>query len=491
MPKTVNVDLGIVLWFLRRGQGWTQSKLAEAANIAVSLLNDYEQGRKTLSRSRLEHLISFLGLPSETIDETLERLEANRAAGRALAAAGELSSTSRRIEAAASQVGRLVTEVARSALSLLTAQADAIQAREQARRLWARLERRPADQRMALVEASPEFRTWALCELVAAKSIEAAPSSPARGLELAGLALRIAELCPGDDRLRQRTQGYAWFHVANARRFTNDLPGSGVALETALKLWKAGAPGDPGLFDEAIVLGLEATIRKAQGRLPEAQRRIEQALAADRGELRGKLLLTKAQILGALGDIEASTEVLREAILYVDEKRDSRMALSLRCRFLGNLCLQDRAVEAAPHLREVEALAGQLAHEVDLVRVAVLGGLIAGGTGRAEEAEEIFEKARRKFASFDPPLILDYALVSLELGVLLLEQKRTSEVRTLAEQMLATFAQQRVPQEALAALHIFCEAARKEAATAELARRVIRFLHRVQHDPTVKFEAGG
>src|SRR6185436_13601368 len=125
----------------------------------------------------------------------------------------------------------------------------------------------------------------------------------------------------------------------------------GVALETALKLWDAGAAGDPGLFDEATVLGIVATIRKAQGRLPEARRRIEEALAADQGSLRGKLLLTKVQILGALGDIEASTEVLREAIPYIDEKGDPRTALGVRCRILGNLCLLDRAVEAAPHLR--------------------------------------------------------------------------------------------------------------------------------------------
>jgi hypothetical protein len=45
-----------------------------------------------------------------------------------------------------------------------------------------------------------------------------------------------------------------------------------------------------------------------------------------------------------------------------------------------------------------------------------------------------------------------------------------------------------VQPEALAAIGIFCEAARREAATVELARRVIRFLDRSQHDPELKFE---
>ncbi len=491
MARAINADLGIVLWFLRRGQNWTQTQLGKKAHIAASLINDYEQGRKALSRTRLEHLISFMGLLPESIDATLERLEANRAGAREMAAAGGPGSTARRIEKVAAGVGRLATEFARSTLSLLALEGEALRAREEAKRLWARLERREADARGAVVEGSTEFQTWALCELVSAKSIEVAPSSPAQTLELAGLALRIAELCTGDYWLCERTKGYAWFHVANARRVANDLPGSGAALETAIKLWEAGAAGDPGLFDETWVLWIEATIRDAQRRFPEARKRIEQALAADLGELRGKLLLTKAQILVALGEVEVSTEVLREAIPHVDEKREPRTALGVHYQFLRNLCLQDRAVEAAPHLREVEALAERLGQKMDLVRVTFLGGLIAAGTGRTEEAEEAFEKARRSFASSKPPLVLDYALVSLELGLLLLEQNRLSEVSTLADQMAWIFTRQGMQPEALAAIRIFCEAAGRKAATVELARRIIRFLDRSQHDPTLKFEEAG
>jgi hypothetical protein len=93
--------------------------------------------------------------------------------------------------------------------------------------------------------------------------------------------------------------------------------------------------------------------------------------------LRSKLLLTKAQILEALGDAESSTEVLREATSHIDEKREPRTALGVRCQFLRNLCMQDRAAEAAHHLREIEALAEQLGQEVDLVQVAFIGGKIA------------------------------------------------------------------------------------------------------------------
>jgi tetratricopeptide (TPR) repeat protein len=488
MPKAIYQDPGIVLLFIRRGQGWSQVQLGKAAHTSPNLINDYEQGRKELSRKRLEFLISFMGVPPEVIDENLARLEANRAAAGAPGSAAGLTPARRRIEAVVSRVGRLATEFARVGLSIVALEGEALQAREEARRLWPRLEHRKADERLALVEEFVGLRTWAMVELVSAKSIERAPSSPAEALELAELALRIAELCLGNEWLRQRAQGYAWFHVANARRVTNDLPRADMALSKAKPLWKAGAPGDPGLFDETWGYWIEATVRKAQRRFPEARRRIEQALAADRGSLRGKLLLSKAQILGVLGDFEGSTEVLGEALPYIDEEREPRTALGVRCEFLRNLTFQDRAAEAAPRLREVQALAEQLGQEVDLIHVSFIRGKIAAGTGRAEEAEEIFEEARRKFASLKPPLVLEYALVSLDLGLLLLEQDRTAEVRILSEQMTWIFSSQGIRREALAALRIFCEAAKRKAATVDLARRVIRFLHRSQHDPELKFE---
>jgi tetratricopeptide (TPR) repeat protein len=480
-------DLALILTFLREGQGWSQTELGEASGIHPNLLNAYERGRKELNRSRLEHILSFMGLPPVIIDDNLERLAANRAAVRFSGSSGPFNPRLL-IEETVAQVGRLAGEFSRAALATLAVAGIAIEERAKAAQLWEALETYEPDQRITLVEQSPKFRSWAFSELVAAKSIEAAPSSPAQALELAGLALRIAELCPCDEPLRQRTEGYAWFHVANARRAANDFRGLDTALATAAKLWEAGAPGDPGFFNEAMVLGLEATSRKSQRRFPEARKRIEEALAADRGDLRGKLLLLKAQILGALGEVEASTEVLREAIPHIDEKREPRSALAARCQFLFNLCLQGRAAEAAPRLRQVQALAEQLGQEVDRVQVGFISGKIAAGCGRAEEAEEAFEQARSKFASFKPKLAFDYAQVSLDLALLLLEQGRTSEAGTLAGQMKWIFTSQGVHREALAALGVFCEAARRETATVALAHRVIRFLYRSQHDPELKFD---
>ncbi|HYN22867.1 MAG TPA: helix-turn-helix transcriptional regulator [Thermoanaerobaculia bacterium] len=491
MPKAPLPDLAIALTFIRSGQGWSLTEFGEAASTSPTLLNDYEHGRKALKRDRLDYLISFMGVPPEAVDGTLEQLEANRAASRAPKDSfGRASESRRRIEAVTAKTGKLATGFARSLMTLLSLEGDALQERQRAQMLWARLKRHKPDDRLALVEDSAKFRTWALCELVAAKSIEAAPSSPAEALELAELALRIAQLCACDELLRWRAEGYAWFHVSNARRVTSDLPGADVAQATARRLWKAGAPGDPGYFNEAIVLGLEAELHRAQRRFPEASGKIEEALAADRGDLRGRLLLTKSQIFMTLGEIEHSTEVLREAIPFIDDDREPRTAFGIRFQFLVNLCLQEDAAEAAAGLSAVRALSEKLAQEIDSLRVVWLAGKVAAGTGQADAAEDAFEQVRRRFASQKPALAFDYALVSLDLALLLLRQDRTNEVKTLTEQMAWIFASQGIQREALAALRIFCDAAQREAATVGLARSVVRFLHRAQHDPELKFESG-
>ena len=82
-------ELSLVFHFLREGQGVGQAELGRLAGVSPNLLNDYEKGRKPLHRDRLEHLISFLGLPPEAIDATLARLDANRVASRASGAPGD------------------------------------------------------------------------------------------------------------------------------------------------------------------------------------------------------------------------------------------------------------------------------------------------------------------------------------------------------------------------------------------------------------------
>jgi tetratricopeptide (TPR) repeat protein len=486
MPKTALPDLSIALTFLRLGQGWSQGELGKAAGTSPKIINEYERGRKVLTRKRLEYLIAFMGLPPERIDTTLDCLAANRAAGRPpRGSADPLSETQRQVEALVARCQTVGGGFVRSILSLLTVEGEALHARQRAGFLWDRLKRRPPAERRLLVEHDVKLRSWALCERVAAESVKAAPNHPKEALELAELALLIAERVPGNEAWRSRIQGYAGLFVGNARRACNDLPGSHEALARARKQWEAGAPGDPGLLNEAWLPWTEAALRRAQRRFPEALKRIDEALVLDAGELRGQILITKAGIHDALGDPESSTAALLEAAPLINAGQEPRLAFGLRFNLLVDLCQLNRFAEAEPRLREVRALAERLGEELDLTRVVWLEGKVAAGLGRSGEAQADFERARRVLHRRD--LAFDYALVSLELALLLLEQGRTVEVSTLAGEMLWIFRAQGVEQEALAAIQLFCDAVKRGTATVELARQVVKFLYRAQHDPALRF----
>jgi len=377
----------------------------------------------------------------------------------------------------------------RELMTLLTLEGEALQARQRAEIRFERLMRRTPEQRMALVERSEKFRGWALCERVAAESIAVAPGSPAKALELARLAVRIAELSGGDPLFRLRLKGYAGIHLANALRIVQDVRQAGAAFEPSKKLWEEGAAGDPGWLNEAVVLALEADLRRDQRRFAEALGRIEEALEADGGGLTGKLLLTKAQILESLGEISSSTATLEKALPWIDPEREPRLAYGVRFQVLANLCREGRAAEAEPGLRAVRALAEGLGKEMDLVKMVWLESKVHAGGGRYAQGEAGFRQVRRDFRARELPY--DYALASLDLALLLLEQGRAAEVRTLAEEMVWIFQAQGIGREGLAALRIYCEAARREGATVELTRRVIEFVYRAQHDSELRFEEEG
>jgi len=84
----------------------------------------------------------------------------------------------------------------------------------------------------------------------------------------------------------------------------------------------------------------------------------------------------------------------------------------------------------------------------------------------------------------------DVALALLEIAALLLEEGRTAEVKELTQVLTKAFESQDIHREAMAALHLFHEAAEREAATADFARRVLSFLFRARHDEGLRFRAG-
>ena len=114
-----------------------------------------------------------------------------------------------------------------------------------------------------------------------------------------------------------------------------------------------------------------------------------------------------------------------------------------------------------------------------------LQGKIAAGVGDVAAAERLFTETRDGFVR--QGIGYDAARVSLDLALLYLKDGRTEEVRRVAEEMVPVFAAQDVHREAMAALVLFQDAARREVVTAEMVREVGAYLEAARGRPEMRF----
>jgi transcriptional regulator with XRE-family HTH domain len=477
---------------LRQVRGWNQNQFAARTGIAASQISDYEQGYRVISRRHLERMAEAAGFPRALLDPLLQVLRFFR-----LATEGrmreerllQLSHLSSRVLALAHAAADLIAPKnfpPRSALFPRPSPDDRVPAEA----FWLRLRARSPVAQQAMIEELPEARTWAVVERISRASIEAAGAGLHEALRLASLAVTAARLIPGSPAGRSRALGYAYAHLANAERVCGDLRSAEATLAEAKALWAAGADaGAPGLLNGVWIIWIEAALRHIQGRPQTALLAIEEALAADQGDLRGRLLYTKARIMEALDRFDESTALLREAARCIELAGDPRFGLGVTIQLAVNLWEQGEIGEAEAYLPEVERFAAAVDQEPDWIRVRWLQGRIAAGRDRFDDARTRFEQVRRYFEMHG--VAYDFSVVSLELSLVLLKIGQPAEVRRVSSDLIGIFCYQGLPENALAALHLFCEAVRQEEATIELTERVLRFLRRAARDPSAIFTLEG
>jgi transcriptional regulator with XRE-family HTH domain len=467
---------GVAVGLIRALRGWNQSVLAKASGIDKSLISRYERGAKVPSLRTLERLCVAAGVPFSWIERRLPEIAEALAAlkeklsGAPGAPSPESFSASGEAEPALVEFGALTRPTPEKA-------------RSEAQELWLLFEKRTASERRILVEGAREYQGWAFCEQLCSASEREALNDPSKAVELAELAVRVAELSKGEHAL---IEGYAWAFLGNARRVQGDHPGADEAFNLFESLWRAGNLGNPFPLEGWIPFDLEASLRRHQDRCLEALELHDRALALAKSSDHGLLLLNKAKTLEEMGRFEESIGLLLKAAPLIDAELEPRLYCVLRFNLTFNLCRLGIVTEAATLLPEVKGLVEGLGKGLDKVRVRWLEGLVAAGSGQRAEALATLLEVQEEFRGID----FDFALVTLDLALVHLEQGNTSEVRALAQQMAPIFRAQGVQREALAALRLFWDAAKRETATGDLARRVLKFLYRAQHDQALKFNPG-
>jgi transcriptional regulator with XRE-family HTH domain len=324
MPRTTPPPLSLTLTMLRKAGGWTQRGLAEAVGMDASLLSRYEKGQgRNLSRAKLLELGSAMDYRPEDIDLLLQALGAIR---RADGDAGHdpERAASRHAQRTALRLGLAVAQLAEAHLLERARTHRRRRQRRLAARLWSRLEDCAPAERRLLVAKAREFQSWSLCERLCDESERSAAHDATEAREQAELAVRVAELAPGDEARRSRYLGYARAFVANALRVADELREAEAEFGRAWELWRAGAAaGD--VLPEWRLLDREASLRRAFRQWPEALLRLEEARAMAPPEAVGRILLNRAATLDQAGEIEAALATLREAVPLVEAAGDPRL----------------------------------------------------------------------------------------------------------------------------------------------------------------------
>jgi tetratricopeptide (TPR) repeat protein len=350
--------------------------------------------------------------------------------------------------------------------------------------LWKLLEPLAEDERLARVRETRDFQSWALAERLCEESVVQASRKVERAASLARLAQEIAARVRGPEGWRYRVQGFAAAHAANALRVAGELRQAEAVMEGAKRLWRSGS--DPGqILDPGRLLDLEASLRRDQRRFEECLTLLEEALTVGRCPERS--LLKKGFTLEVMGEYDRALETLLEAEPLVERRGDERLLYMLRFNLAVNSCHLGRYREAARLVRQVRGLVTERGDESELIRVVWLEGRIAAGLGLPEEGRSLLRQARREFAA--RKMGYDVALALLEEAVLLLEEGQTAEVRGVARHLAEVFESKGMHREVLAALRLFQEAAERDEATAELARRVLDYLFRARYDQGLRFTA--
>jgi len=466
----------------------TEGDLAALSGISKGLISRYELGTDRLSREKLEEVAAVMSYEPVDVDAVLSGIlrATTRPPLGPLSPVDPTPAERRRIRRA---LGRLAqAELERMEEQFIKhlretrAQRDRNAAEDLVRWL---LEEPDPRARRELVEGSRQYHQWAVAERLCHESERAAAGSAEKALELAWLALRAAELAPGDPVWCQRLLGYVWLFIANARRVGGDLPAAAQGFPKASELWQAGAAADPGLLAAWRLPDGEASWRR-QGNPDRALALHEKALALAPPEAKGRILLNKAVTLELMGEPERALATLEEANSRIDRLREPQCLFALQFNRAVNLCHLQKFAEAEALLESIGERALALGRELNVLRVLWLHARIDAGLGREREAEAAFEKVRQGFRARG--IAYDFAKATLELAVLFRGQGRLADVKALAKQSLWIFEAQRVHAEAEKALRLFCEAAEAERLTVELARRILRYLERAQHDPGLRFE---
>jgi hypothetical protein len=355
--------------------------------------------------------------------------------------------------------------------------------RKRAGKDLARLMALPADERLAAIRRSRKrYRTAAMAQLLVEEARTRVRRSPDESLAVLDLVRPTLEAIPGalGREWARALEAVAHGLRANALRVAGDLPAADQAFRV-LRRRLAAAPLDEPAPVEAELASLEASLRRDQRRYDEAAVLLDRAavLYEAEGEAEGlaRVLIQRAEVSQHFDRHPAALADLQRARELLDPERQPFLHLLATVSTVPTLLDLGRGREAERVLCAAEGL--QVADEPWWrLRFRFLAGRAAVALREHERAEKLLEEARRGF--LEQGLVYDAAAAALELAVVALHQGDTRRVREMTREIAPVFERCGVVRDALAALALFEQAKRADAAALALAAALRRHLAEAQ-----------
>lgn len=329
----------------------------------------------------------------------------------------------------------------------------------------------PPVRQSLLVGNDRRFHTWGLLELLIERAQESLLEHRPESERLGGLALAVAERIDaayyGEARLEDM-RARSWSIIAESRRLRSDFTGAGEAYDHAHEHLRAGT-GDP--LERALVLDLEASLRRCERRFDEARRLLRKAIEIFRengeNQRAGLSLVNLSIVYRAEGELVRALAVLQEALQRIDGAEEPRLQLCAEHHLIHTLASAGRLMEARGMLLKKRPLYRRFPDAWAQSHLRWLRGQVAHGFNGMAEAESELLGARQGFLALGSRY--EAGLVALDLALLYARQDRTADLRQIAGEALDTFRTLGLTPETRAAESFVRQADEVEGSQRELA----------------------
>ncbi len=357
--------------------------------------------------------------------------------------------------------------------------------RLRAREQWAYLERLSPRQRQLRINNDPSYLTYGLYERLLEVSKERARDEPIDAVELARLALAVAEKLDGASYgeptiLEIRTAALA--ALGNAQRLAADFEAAAGSLALAERILLE--QDDCDRLELAHIYSLTASLLTDLGRFDKAVAVLAKARAIyervrDRHMI-GRVNIQEALAIGYV-DPERGVALLRDAHALIDGHREPRLELSIRHTSAFFLCDLGRPEEAQELLQKSRWLYHRFGDRAAQIRRLWLEAKIHRGMGRLAEAEAILTGTAEELLRYG--LHQEYVLMMIDLAENFAAQGRLDETLDIVGQIHSSLAGWGMHEEGLAVLLLALRSLREKQVRGSIFRELTTYLRRAWNRP--------